>query len=193
MLKLNIANIINCTEVEGPGKRFAIWVQGCLKRCKGCCNPEMLDLKSNQIISIHNVIKEIQKAVINYEIEGITFIGGEPFLQAKGLSEIAKYCRKNNLSVMIFSGYTLKEIQNGEFEESQKLLDNCDILVDGEFEINNLDYERNWIGSKNQKIHYLSDFYSKGIEYSKEFKEGLEFRIMKNNIQFNGDPIGCEL
>jgi anaerobic ribonucleoside-triphosphate reductase activating protein len=193
MLKLNIANIINCTEVEGPGKRFAIWLQGCLKRCKGCCNPEMLDLKSNQIIGIKNVIKEIQKAIINYKIEGITFIGGEPFLQAKGLSEIANYCRENNLSVMIFSGYTLQEIQNSKLEGAKELLNYCDILVDGEFEINNLDNERNWIGSKNQDIHLLSNFYSKGIEYSKEFKKGLEFRIMKNNIQFNGDPINCEL
>ena len=193
MLKLNIANIINCTEVEGPGKRFAIWVQGCLKRCKDCCNPEMLALEPNHIINVNNVIEKIRKATIKYEIEGVTFVGGEPLLQAKGLSEIAKYCKSNNLTVMLFSGYKLQEIQKSKFEDSQELLDNCDILVDGEFEINNLDNERNWIGSKNQSIHYLSDYYTKGIEYSKEFKEGLEFRITKNNIQFNGDPINCDL
>lgn len=42
---LNISHIVEATEAEGPGLRFVIWVQGCLKRCKGCCNGELLKIK----------------------------------------------------------------------------------------------------------------------------------------------------
>ena len=39
---LSVAQIVPCTEAEGPGRRFALWFQGCPLRCPGCCNPEML-------------------------------------------------------------------------------------------------------------------------------------------------------
>ncbi|WP_300370029.1 4Fe-4S cluster-binding domain-containing protein [Brachyspira sp.] len=38
---LNIDSIRECTESEGIGKRFAIWTQGCMKRCRNCCNTQM--------------------------------------------------------------------------------------------------------------------------------------------------------
>ena len=45
MAYLNLASIRMCTESEGPGRRLAIWVQGCKKRCPGCCNPDMQEIK----------------------------------------------------------------------------------------------------------------------------------------------------
>ena len=41
-LRLRVAQIVPFTEAEGPGRRFALWFQGCPLRCPGCCNPEML-------------------------------------------------------------------------------------------------------------------------------------------------------
>lgn len=41
---LNLGSWVDCTEVEGPGRRAALWVQGCLKRCPSCCNPGHLPL-----------------------------------------------------------------------------------------------------------------------------------------------------
>jgi anaerobic ribonucleoside-triphosphate reductase activating protein len=40
---LRVATIADDTEAEGPGRRWAIWLQGCPIRCAGCCNPEMFD------------------------------------------------------------------------------------------------------------------------------------------------------
>ena len=45
MPSLPVAQFVPRTEAEGPGRRFALWVQGCPLRCKGCCNPEMLAFK----------------------------------------------------------------------------------------------------------------------------------------------------
>jgi len=81
---LNIAHM-TVTEVEGPGKRLAIWFQGCLKNCVGCCNPHMIPIKPANIMAVDDVIKYIDS--LN-GIEGITLLGGEPFLQAKNIIKV---------------------------------------------------------------------------------------------------------
>ena len=79
---LNIASIRKCTESEGIGKRFAIWTQGCLKRCKNCCNSNMQSFVARNIIDSEIIIKDIKLSKEKYDIEGITLIGGEPILQS---------------------------------------------------------------------------------------------------------------
>ena len=90
MAYLNLASIRLCTESEGPGKRIAIWVQGCERRCPGCCNLDMQEIRKNIIVDTNDLIELIQKSMASDEIEGLSFIGGEPMLQAEGLSEIAR-------------------------------------------------------------------------------------------------------
>ena len=50
MAWLNIAKMIDVTQAEGPGLRTAIWVQGCLKRCVGCCNGKFLKIQTERWI-----------------------------------------------------------------------------------------------------------------------------------------------
>ncbi|HGG57662.1 MAG TPA: 4Fe-4S cluster-binding domain-containing protein, partial [Nannocystis exedens] len=47
-LALQIAHIVAITEAEGPGRRFALWVQGCSLHCPGCCNPELFAAAGGQ-------------------------------------------------------------------------------------------------------------------------------------------------
>ena len=71
---LNIANIVEATEAEGPGLRFVVWVQGCLKRCQGCCNPELLKIKPTHIFSSKEIIEQLCAAKKKYpSLEGITW------------------------------------------------------------------------------------------------------------------------
>nr|WP_307990047.1 4Fe-4S single cluster domain-containing protein [uncultured Niameybacter sp.] len=187
MKYLNLATIRECTESEGPGKRFVLWTQGCLKRCINCCNPEMQEIKKMAIVSVEDIINRIQIAVEQHGIEGVTFVGGEPFLQAESLSIVAEWCRKNNLSVLVFTGYTLDEIQNEIIPCSNKLLAATDILVDGEFDYKNIDAERSWVGSTNQSVHLLTNFYTKGIEY-KDANRKIEFIFDNSKLHINGWP-----
>ena len=183
---LNLASIRLCTESEGPGKRFAIWCQGCLNRCPGCCNPEMQALEQKHIVSIEDIEQLIYETIESKEIEGVSFIGGEPFLQAKGLSTLAKWCKGHNLSVLVFSGYTMEELHASNMEGVHNLLECCDILVDGQYDKRQPDNERPWVGSKNQKVYNLSDFYPDGIEY--EAQRTMEVLISDEVVLVNGWP-----
>ena len=107
---LNIASRICCTEAEGPGRRAALWVQGCDKRCRGCCNPGYLQLTERDFVSASSVLDWLEKAHHEYDLEGVTFLGGEPMLQAQGLSLVAQGAQSIGLSVMVFSGYTTSEL-----------------------------------------------------------------------------------
>src|SRR5947209_6849014 len=59
---IRVAQIVPCTEAEGPGKRFALWFQGCPLRCAGCCNPEMLPFEGGREVSVGQVIDQMTEA-----------------------------------------------------------------------------------------------------------------------------------
>ena len=68
---LSIAQIVPSTEAEGPGRRFALWVQGCPLRCPGCCNPEMLPFAGGRQSSLADVLEQIDTTRQRNAIEGI--------------------------------------------------------------------------------------------------------------------------
>ena len=187
MAYLNLASIRECTDSEGPGKRFALWCQGCMKRCVNCCNPHMQAMVPNKIVDCKDAIQLINKAKQKYGIEGVSFIGGEPLLQAEGLCQVAKWCRRNGLSVLLFTGYTLETILKYKIKFADILLGNTDILVDGVFVEELYDTERDWVGSTNQQVIFLSDFYKPGIEY-KSREKSMEIHISHDKIAINGWP-----
>ena len=131
MSKLNVASYIDNTEVEGPGRRFALWVQGCIRRCAGCCNPHFLDFVPKTLMQASDVCRLIEESRLKNHIEGVTFLGGEPVLQARGLSEIAEFCRSKSMSVMLFTGYTYRQLLAENIPFVDRLLKYTDLLVDG--------------------------------------------------------------
>ncbi|MBB1299894.1 radical SAM protein [Pseudoalteromonas sp. SR44-8] len=188
MAWLNVAAIVDATDAEGPGTRTAIWVQGCLKRCPSCCNPDFLKLEPASVIAVKKLKKKIESNKKHFGIEGITLLGGEPVLQAPGLSELAEFAQRIGLSVMLFTGYKLEELKESQFNGIDKLLRHVDIVVDGEFESDIIEQNRNWVGSENQNFHYLSEKYDEAIE---PIKEGVitEWRIDPEGVvSANGIP-----
>ena len=183
---VNLASIRSCTEAEGPGKRFAIWCQGCKKRCTGCCNPEMWELKARHIVSIIDLFGLIEEAKNRYGIEGVSIIGGEPFLQSNALANLTALCRRCGLSVLVFTGYTLEELRAIDDQAVKEFLSNIDVLVDGPFIKEQMDDERGWVGSKNQKVIYLSNRYASGIEYNNI--QSVEFLFDGSSMHVNGWP-----
>ena len=186
-LTMQIAQFTPCTEAEGPGKRFAIWFQGCPLRCPGCCNPEFLPFKGGEPWSLSAMLEEIDCAAQNRGIEGITLLGGEPFAHAATGSELAKAMQQRSLTVMVFSGYTMEELKQKEDPFVEELLKHTDILVDGPYIRELPDNQRRWIGSTNQRIHFLTDRYQADDPCWKQ-KNTLEIRLDVNGLSVNGFP-----
>ena len=184
---LNLATVRLCTESEGPGKRMAIWVQGCERRCPSCCNVQMQEVKRNIIVDTNDLIEIIKKTLYDEQIEGVSFIGGEPFIQAQGLAHVAEWCQNNGLSVLIFTGYLYEEILKMNTSETIRLLEHTDLLIDGPFIIEQYDMERDWVGSTNQRVLFLSDRYESGREFERNTRS-LEVLISDKDILVNGWP-----
>ena len=184
---LNINMIRDCTEAEGPGKRFCIWLQGCNLGCKNCINNQMLEFEVKNIISIKDLQEYILESKEKYDLEGVTFLGGEPFLQANGLKYVAKFCQEIGLSVMSFSGFKYEKLKQNIVDGSNELLANLDILIDGPYIELFRDSSRNWVGSTNQTFYYLSNRYNLSIETDNKYKNKLEISISNNKILVNGE------
>lgn len=173
---LNLNRFLTCTVAEGPGKRFCLWTQGCEKKCPSCCNAPMQAFEPRLILPVSEICEQILQAINADEIEGVTFLGGEPLLQAKGLARVAEFAREHGLSVMVFTGYTLSECLENPLPGVPELLLCTDVLVDGQYLRNHPDERRNWVGSTNQKFHYFTDRYTPAIETSPEFAALVEIR-----------------
>ncbi len=180
-MKLRVFNIIKNTKVEGPGNRYCIWVQGCSRHCRGCQAVHTWAHDKGELYSVEDIIIDILKE--KNKIEGVTFLGGEPFEQAEALGVIAKAVKENGLSVVCFTGGKLEKLR--ENPVNKQLLDNTDLLIDGEFIEELTDYSRPWCGSSNQRYHFLTDRYNEDI-FTK-YKNKVEVNISKNGqIFMNG-------
>lgn len=176
-MKLRVFNILKKTNVEGPETRYCIWVQGCSHHCKGCQAVHTWSHKGGTLLSVDDIIEDILK---QKGIEGVTFLGGEPFEQAEALGKIAEACRRVGLGVLCFTGGYLEELRGDN--KNKKLLDNIDLLIDGPFEIDKVDYSRPWCGSFNQRYHFLTDRYNE--EIFTKYHNKVEINISKNGQVF---------
>lgn len=159
--KLNIGKLAPSSEVNGPGKRFVIWLQGCNLHCPYCINQEFQSHDAKQIISVLELF-DLIASIPN--IEGVTYSGGEPFEQAEALYYLSKLLMKNGITIMSYSGYTKDELTRWNSNYVSGLLSTLDILIDGRFEIGNA-APLLWRGSRNQKIYFLTNKYK---EYQRD-------------------------
>ena len=175
---------------EGPGIRYVIWVQGCSLKCKGCFNPHFWSQHGGSSRDIDSLLHEVIAARIKFpEIEGVTFLGGEPFEQPEALAELSQKLQKLDFSIMVFSGYTLAELKDeksSQYVSRLNFLSSIDLLVDGRYQQDNVDIDRPWVGSKNQEFHFLTERYSKETLFN-SVKDGLEITVLNSGeVQING-------
>lgn len=179
---IDVYKIIPNTTVEGPGMRFCIWVQGCKKHCSGCWAKDTWEFGTGVKYSVDKLFSLIEK---EKQIEGVTFLGGEPFEQPKELAILSKKIKNSGLSVVCFTGYTLEELKSKNNEEINNFLGNIDLLIDGGFEKENYDLSRPWVGSSNQSFIFLTDRYNEEQIY--QYKNKIEVRISQDGkTEING-------
>jgi len=153
---LNLMGTIKKSEVNGPGSRAVVWVQGCSRACGGCFNPASWEFEINQLVSIETVVELVLSEPSH---EGVTFSGGEPFWQASALAEVARRVKAHGLNVMSFSGFTLEELQSDRAPAgAHELLQELDILIDGPYlESQAINDPTSPVSSRNQKVRVFNE------------------------------------
>ncbi|HEY9615442.1 MAG TPA: 4Fe-4S single cluster domain-containing protein [Microcoleaceae cyanobacterium] len=173
---LNIMGYVDESEVNGPGCRAVIWVQGCLRECGGCFNPESWSFEIKELVAVDTLVERILE---NSRNEGVTFSGGEPFWQAPALASLARKVKAAGLNVMSFTGFTLEQLQ-GDYAPAgaQELLDQLDILIDGAYveslAINSPDSP---VSSSNQRVHVFNPAFQDRITWA---SDQVEIHILKD-------------
>ncbi|MDR1651074.1 MAG: anaerobic ribonucleoside-triphosphate reductase activating protein [Synergistaceae bacterium] len=150
---MRINAIVEESIVDGPGLRYAVFVQGCPHRCPGCHNPQTHDRAGGYDISADGLIESFMRcASENPLLAGVTVSGGEPFEQARELTGFLKAVRREGFDVWVYTGWTIGEILGSADKDELELLENIDTLVDGRFEESSRTLERPFMGSANQRI-----------------------------------------
>ena len=135
--------------VDGPGFRFACFVQGCPHGCPGCHNPDSHDPAGGQEMSVEEVARQLLK---NPLTDGLTLSGGEPFAQAEDCLALAKIAHGHGLNVWSYSGWTFEYLRDRGTPEQKALLAELDVLVDGPFLLSERTLALPWRGSRNQRV-----------------------------------------
>ena len=111
-----ISQLLYPLKVLGPGNRIGIWFSGCKHGCKGCSNPELWIQQKKHQLNMDDFIKLVDSIATTRDVSGFTITGGEPFLQAESLYYLIKKIKDDSelskLNIMIYTGYTLKELKN---------------------------------------------------------------------------------
>lgn len=178
----NVAAIKTCTEAEGPGRRMAVWFQGCDIRCPGCCNPELQPLEARRILSLEDILRVASKAREEHGIEGVTYLGGEPTLQAS-LPALSRALRDMGLGVILFTGRLFEELD-------PDLVSFVDMVVDGRFVEDLPEESRNLVGSSNQRIVDVSGRYADSMGWFTETRgKRVEISFDEDGMLISGDVV----
>ncbi len=144
---IRIAGAIQESIVDGPGIRYVIFTQGCPFHCKGCHNPQAQSLSGGIDVKLNILYEEI---ISDPLIKGVTFSGGEPFIQSSPLVILSKFLKEKGYSIWSYSGFIYEKLASDPIY--LKLLKEIDVLVDGPFILAKKSLELDFRGSSNQRI-----------------------------------------
>ncbi|MBW1606120.1 anaerobic ribonucleoside-triphosphate reductase activating protein [Lactobacillus sp. Sy-1] len=144
--------------VDGEGVRCSLYVSGCPFHCPGCYNVAAQNFHFGQPYT-----QELEDQIIDDMrqpyVQGLTLLGGEPFLNTQVCIQLCKRVRKefgNQKDIWSWSGYTWDELMKESYDKI-KLLSLIDILVDGRFLESQKDLTLQFRGSANQRIIKVQD------------------------------------
>ena len=156
---MNISGIYYCDSANGPGIRTSLYVSGCTHHCEGCFNKDTWDFNFGKPFT-KEIQEEIIKSLQNDYVSGLTLLGGEPFeiINQEALYPLIMEVKKMpNKTIWVYSGYLFEELTDPNNkrchgELTDKIIDNIDVLVDGEFVLAKKDLKLQFKGSSNQRV-----------------------------------------
>lgn len=165
---MNYGEIKNCDIANGEGVRVSLFVSGCTHHCKGCFNPMTWDFNYGKPFTSEAEDKILKMLEPDY-INGLTLLGGEPMEKdnQRVLLPFIKRVKQlyPNKNIWCYTGYTLEtDLLNGKArtECTDELLSLIDVLVDGEFILEQKNISLAFRGSSNQRIIDLKKTIERG-------------------------------
>lgn len=138
--------------VDGEGVRCSLYLSGCKFHCEGCYNQATWNFRYGSPYT-----KELEERIMSdlsqSYVQGLTLLGGEPFLNTGVALSLVKRIREElpEKDIWSWTGYTWEELLQ-EDETKLELLRNIDILVDGRFKLSKKNLLLQFRGSSNQRI-----------------------------------------
>lgn len=163
---MNIAGINYESINDGEGVRTVIYVSGCSHKCPNCHNPQTHDI--NYGIKFTS---ELQDEIINNIekrpfISGITLSGGDP-LHYNNVADVFNLIVKlknkfPNKNIWLYTGYKFETIMNNPLRNinttlRKRIVEMCDVLVDGRYVDELRDLTLKFCGSSNQRVISVKD------------------------------------
>lgn len=195
-------NKIAYSEANGPGARAVVYFQGCTLGCLGCWNPETHVFDTSKEVPTDDIIDWIAGLP---EIEGVTFSGGEPLQHPVDLFLIMWELRRRRpeLSFGMYTGYTLRELDRGDFRwfANGSLIDGdpqiwamirhlLDFAIMGRYNQEKTTSSKPMCGSDNQQVQFFSERYS----LEDLGAQVVEFSVDPSGlVQLTGFPVGLDV
>ena len=150
-MNLFLSGIVYESFTDAEGLSCALFFSGCNHNCKGCHSPGTHNFRSGIRVTqelINRINEEIDKRPY---LSSLVLSGGDPMYSANAIVELLPKLHIPNNTVWCYSGFTYEEIIKDE--DMSLLLDKCNVLIDGKFELDKRDITLPFRGSSNQKMY----------------------------------------
>lgn len=166
----------------GYGKRIGVWVRGCTKNCPECISPR-LQIVEGDGIEVSQITGQMP---LDIRVDGLTISGGEPFDQPEGVAELVRWFEKSyGRDILVFTGYTLDELENRDDIYTKDILNRIAVLVDGQY-IASLNDGRGLRGSANQ--HIIVRSFKERYQNAEQWERKVQFVGRGDNLFQIGIP-----
>lgn len=139
--------------VDGEGVRCSLYVSGCLFACEGCFNQATWNFRYGSPYTAEledRILADLRQPYV----QGLTLLGGEPFLNTGVCLELTRRVRAefgDSKDIWSWTGYSYEELLL-DTDDKLELLGLVDVLVDGRFDESLKDFKLQFRGSSNQRI-----------------------------------------
>ena len=188
---MNYADIKYPDIQDGDGIRVALYVSGCHFHCKECHNKEAWDFNFGKKFT-NDTIEEIMNLLKNHYVNGLSLLGGEPLEIAnqEGILPLIKKVKEElpEKDIWCWTGYDFeKDVLNQMYTQNKvtkELLKYIDIIVDGQFEIENKMEDLAFRGSTNQRKIDVQESLKKGKMVTLKFGDEVRYEEQKTKIMY---------
>lgn len=150
------------------GAVVSVFVNYCSFHCLGCWNSDTWDRKDDLFVEDEIVVEQIIEGLDQFELDppiGLSLLGGDCILpdNAESTANIIRLVldKRPNVVIGLWTGYKFEYLLKKMDENQKYILENIDILVDGQF-VQGKKIANKRYGSYNQRV----------INVPKSLKEG---------------------